>query len=335
MEDIVKPVISVIVPVYNVEPYLRQCIDSVLKQSFSSLELILINDGSTDASGDICEEYARRDTRVQVIHKENGGQSAARNRGLDVAQGAYIFFLDSDDYLAVDALKRLFDACETNQAEIACMGGASFYPDGTQVPFYQLDRIVKMTGLQAFDKMLLRDSLDSNPWGKLYKSEVYEGIRFPEGLIFEDILITYRVLLRAEKVFHIGSEGYYYRLRSDSITGGFFNKKYYANTKQALILYQEIQKNYPELEAHGHLFYLDRIVYNYFKLMQSDNIKEHQEHYHYLKKSLQKDYRLFYQSSFFPFKKKVIMSLIFLRLYRPLRKLKLIMMRIKNKRGVR
>ncbi|MCJ7836927.1 glycosyltransferase [Cuneatibacter sp. NSJ-177] len=322
MEKYEAGMISIIVPVYNVENYLETCIHSIQRQSDVLWELILVDDGSTDQSGAICDLYAEQDNRIFVIHKRNGGSSSARNAGIKQARGEFLLFVDSDDFLIEGILVKLYRASRENNADVVCTGVILYYSEDFQTPVYLLESSIKMTGKDAFSRMLLREDLDSNSWGKLYKRSFFENIQFPENVIFEDILVTYRVLLQCDCVVHLGIPGYFYRIREDSITGSSFSSKYYANTEQAWQLYQIIRKDYPDLEVRGRLFYLDRIVYNLHKLAQSENLNDHRLYYDRLIAEWKKNWRLFFRSSFFTVSTKLWMLLIIFKLYKPMRKVK-------------
>lgn len=228
--------ISVIVPVYNVEPYLRECIDSILAQTYTDFELILVDDGSPDKCGEICDEYAAKDSRIRVIHQENGGLSAARNAGLDIAQGEYVTFVDSDDVVHPNYLSCLHEAILQNNAEIVIGRFLRF----TEVaPAY-----VPMTatlqyarnGREACWELFAEDAVTYTiACGKLYKTELFAGIRYPLGRIHEDEATTYKVLYKAKLVAVLENELYYYRQNPNGIMGTTFSVKRY----QALDAFQE------------------------------------------------------------------------------------------------
>lgn len=194
-----KPLISVIIPVYNVEPYLRQCLDSVVGQTYENLEILIIDDGSTDGCGKICDEYAQRDERIKVFHTENRGLSAARNLGIDEAAGEYLYFLDSDDWIDPDFL---------NQG-LSAIGDADILNIGNGVGPY--------TGIEALAE-LINGRLSGTTWSMLYRKECFSSVRFPEGRIFEDISTSYILLNRAQKIVCAEIQGHHYRHRKGSIS---------------------------------------------------------------------------------------------------------------------
>lgn len=212
-----KPLVSVIVPIYNVEECLEECISSILKQTYKTLEIILIDDGSTDQSGELCEEFSGKDERIIVIHKENGGLSDARNKGISRAGGKYIYFVDSDDILSEDAIEIMVSLCEKNHAEIALTGLKHFKgrfhnkrskKGGTEI----------LSGKEAVIRMLKRDGFCHEAWGKLYLKKFWGQRMFPEGMLYEDYATIYDVVIKAAKVVYYKEPKYYYRVRENSIT---------------------------------------------------------------------------------------------------------------------
>lgn len=183
-----KPLISVIVPVYNVQKYVRKSVESILQQTYKNLEIILVDDGSTDESGKICDTLARSDNRVTVIHKKNGGLSDARNAGLDRATGELIGFVDSDDYIEKNMYEVLEERMRINEADISCCGRYVVQEsDGTKTPYFILDREQILSPCQAIGKLLIWDGCDSAAWDKLYKVKLFKGRRYPFGVLHEDL----------------------------------------------------------------------------------------------------------------------------------------------------
>ncbi|WP_282923875.1 glycosyltransferase family 2 protein, partial [Mediterraneibacter massiliensis] len=190
--------ISVIVPVYKVEPYLHKCVDSILEQSFSDIQVILVDDGSPDSCGDICEEYAQKDTRVQVVHKENGGLSDARNAGIAYTEGNYVIFLDSDDYIERDMLEYLYTNIKTADADMATCGIYEVYKD--RIEAQEETPGFVCTGEEAFRCILQGHTIRGEIWNKLIKKECMEDLRFPKGRLYEDIYYTVDLMQRIKKV---------------------------------------------------------------------------------------------------------------------------------------
>ncbi|MBQ8218051.1 MAG: glycosyltransferase family 2 protein [Oscillospiraceae bacterium] len=208
--------ISVIVPVYNVAPYLPRCIDSILAQSFGDFELLLIDDGSTDASGAICDEYARKDKRIKVFHIENAGVSYARNYGMERARGDYIGFIDSDDYVGTDYLKILFEMMQGENIAIAQIRSVSTSAE-TMKFIASDDRRLVFDAEEEFKDMMLARDFGVSANGKLYRREVFDGHSFPVGKVYED-LDTVPYLIEAGRNYaYSSSVQYYYYQRQDSI----------------------------------------------------------------------------------------------------------------------
>lgn len=216
-----ETLISLVIPVYKVEEYLERCINSVIAQTYQNLEIILVDDGSPDKCPRICDEYAKKDNRIRVIHKNNGGLSDARNAGIDAANGMYIGFVDSDDYIHPEMYERLWKQLNEENADIVICGIERVYHAGYEVQEVAENAIKKYDGLQA-----IRNILDKNlhvvsvvAWGKLYKKSLFEGIRFPKGKIHEDEFTTYQLFYKSNKIVELSGRYYYYFQREDSIMG--------------------------------------------------------------------------------------------------------------------
>lgn len=189
--------ISVIVPVYKVEPYLSRCLDSIINQTYRNLEIILVDDGSPDHCGEICDEYARQDSRIRVIHKSNGGLSDARNHGIDVATGDYIAFVDSDDYVTTDMYEKMLARLEFDNSDMVVCNYYRF-DEGSVPPEYGYinlpDRVLSKD--EAFDFYLQIGGDYVSAWNKLYKRGIFADLRYPTGKIYEDTFVICEVLNR-------------------------------------------------------------------------------------------------------------------------------------------
>lgn len=213
--------ISIIVPVYNVEQYLSRCVNSILSQYYKHIELILVDDGSIDNSGAVCDEYAAKDSRVKVIHKENGGQSSARNVGLDIARGEYIGFVDSDDWIVPDMYSFLYKLITENDADIANIKCIKAYSD--RVNIGDVDDSYQIYENEACLENLLREGTVGvlatyGVYRGLYKKELFNGIRFQKGRINEDIVYSYQLYDRAKKVVVSNKVAYFYFQSKNSTT---------------------------------------------------------------------------------------------------------------------
>lgn len=246
-----SPLISVIVPVYKVEPYLHRCVDSILSQTYTNLEIILVDDGSPDNCPTICDEYAKTDKRVKVIHKENGGLSDARNVGMAAASGEYLMFVDSDDWLENNAVETLSGLSQKYDAQIV-IGGMQRIEDGT-------DRIIKsdadgsskeivMSNIQAMEDFFENGCA---AWARLYRKEIHDKILFPAGEINEDEAIVLKLLERCKSIVRTNQVIYNYRCRPESITTSEFSEKklaWYLHCKDNL---EWVKEHHPELEPYA------------------------------------------------------------------------------------
>ena len=214
-----NPAISVVVPVYNVSAYLEQCVASILKQSFGDFELLLIDDGSTDDSGKLCEKLAAGDARIRCFHKPNGGLSDARNFGIERIRGTFVTFIDSDDWVEPEYLEYLFASFAQNR-EVDISTCVFTYRRGeSSQPWRNFTAEPEiMSGKEALLSMLYDERVNVSAHGKLYRSSLFEGIRYPVGKRYEDVGTTYKLLQKACKVAVGGNPLYDYRMREGSIT---------------------------------------------------------------------------------------------------------------------
>lgn len=218
--------ISIIVPVYNVEQYLEKCIESILNQTLEDIEIILIDDGATDNSSQMCDDYALRDNRIKVIHKTNGGLSDARNAGLEIATGKYIAFLDSDDWVESNTYEYLYSIIQRENADIVQCDYIEAYNEDTKITFNGNIRECVYTGIEALQLLSCEGWVKTVVvWNKLYRKEVFDPIRFPKGKVHEDEFTTYKVLHKANKVINSNLPLIYYRQREGSIMNEEFNEK--------------------------------------------------------------------------------------------------------------
>lgn len=239
------PLISVIVPVYNVEQYLHRCVDSILTQTYPNIEVVLVDDGSPDRCGEICEEYAQKDSRVMVVHRQNGGLSAARNSGLDACHGEYVGFVDSDDYIAPEMYDQLYhDIVRFNTPLAFChtdvlRGGRSdhkFYGKGS-----------KSHPKEYVMRRALEESIWWSAWTKLYHKSLFNGIRYPEGKTNEDLPVTIRIFDRCDHIAVNYHKLYYYCIRENSITTSRLNPRKFDIIDNASDVVAYLRETHPEL----------------------------------------------------------------------------------------
>lgn len=207
--------ISIIVPVYNVVRYLRECIDSIINQTYSNLEIIIVDDGSTDGSGETCDAYEQLDKRIQVVHQKNQGLSSARNTALSLITGDLVGFVDSDDWLEPDYYETLEKHMQKTDADIVISGCYYVYQDSMRKSkIYPQDAPYdRQSGLKALSEHRVKHTV----WDKLYRRDLFTGLKFTEGRVHEDVLITYQLILRAEHIECLDYYGYYQRMRAGSI----------------------------------------------------------------------------------------------------------------------
>lgn len=222
-----NPLISVVVPVYNVEQYIRECVDSIVSQTYYHLEIVLIDDGSLDNCPVICDEYAKKDSRIKVIHQKNGGLANARNVGIENSKGEYITFIDSDDYIASNYIEILLRGIIENNADVSIASFQSFEKNNTAVIEDCSCQFATISKKRCFE---IYTSISTNPfvsaWNKLYKRNLFSNIRFPKGKLYEDAFTTYKIFDAAQKIVFTSSVLYFYRLNPDSIMGQSFRKKH-------------------------------------------------------------------------------------------------------------
>lgn len=254
--------ISVIVPVYMVEKYLSFCIDSILGQSYKNFELILINDGSTDTSPEICQEYANKYKNISIINQENSGLSAARNVGIDNAKGKYIMFIDSDDYIHEKLLEILYGyICKYHVAISMCSYlKVNDEIDRRKIPLMAEDTIVNIIDDQGAMHMLLENQTTCVAWGKLYELELFNNLRFPAGKIMEDMFITPKIFKKAKIVAVSNEKLYFYNQEGISITKSDFNLKK-LNMIEATFFWKEFTKEfYPLLAKKAKIHYFTSVI---------------------------------------------------------------------------
>ena len=221
MDDLV----SVVIPIYNVEKYLDNCVASVCNQTYQNLDIILVDDGSPDHCPEMCEEYARNDTRIRVVHKQNGGLSDARNCGIKAAKGKYITCIDSDDYVSKDFVEYLYRLLKGANADISICDFVKTKSLNENRIFTSEEKI-ELSPDQAIQEMLYAKTFTTSAWGKLYRAELFHGITYPLGKYSEDMYTTYKLLEKANKVVYGNQVCYYYVHRSNSILTGSFSSKH-------------------------------------------------------------------------------------------------------------
>lgn len=216
--------VSIIVPIYNVESYLKKCVCSIVEQTYTNLEIILVDDGSTDNSGIIADQISKKDCRIKVYHKKNGGLSDARNFGMKQAHGDFIEFVDSDDYVSPEIIQHQLFLIKKYDAEIAIIDPIHIF-ENDKKKFVKSSKIIEYDTQDAIVEMLYQRSFLVSAWGKLFRNSLFYQIEFPKGKLFEDSAIMYKVFENAKKIIYSNAKYYAYVHRKNSITTQSFSKK--------------------------------------------------------------------------------------------------------------
>lgn len=238
-----KPLISVIVPVYNVEQYLRKCLDSVISQTYTNLEIILVDDGSTDLGGRICDEYACQDNRITVIHKVNGGLGFARNSGLEICTGEYVMFVDSDDWLAAEAVQVLYDRIVADGSELAIGKHIEIYEDGSASEVWKIKESKLLKSTDVLSQLYPKNILPVAAWGKLYKRAIFDNIRYTSVCIAEDLFLFPYIIEQCDKISISTEVVYYYYQRPNSLIRQKSEKAKFDHAQVTLHIAQYLYEN--------------------------------------------------------------------------------------------
>lgn len=276
--------ISVIVPVYNVQRFLSDCIESIIKQTYEKLEIMLVDDGSTDDSGKICDNYAQKDTRIKVIHKENGGLSDARNVALDICEGEYITFVDSDDVITVDMVEYLWKLQQNTDADIVTCQTQLISEDGQVIPKNQQYSTRIITGNEnCMLNFLTARDMDTAACMKLFKKDLFKEIRFPFGKYSEDLFTVYK-LVALSNIVVVGEEKkYVYRIRNASIMHQEFSKKHLDVVEGAILRAEFVAKEYPQLLTYANAGIINAVNVCTLKIIEcNQRVSELKDTIHYL-----------------------------------------------------
>lgn len=265
--------VSIIVPVYNVEKYLNKCVDSILGQTFEDFELILVNDGSVDRSPSICRDYADKDGRVRYISQENMGPGRARNVGIEAAGGAYILFVDSDDYIAENMLEILYGNITTSGADMATCGLYNVYQQRC-IPQYEGIEQFACDGGEAFGLLLTGEKIPGSSCNKLIKAEILKDIGYPEGIVYEDVGFHTELMQKVQSVYVDTTPLYYYVHRENSIT----TRKFDSDAMMFIYAYEDtlrvVEKKYPAILTEARF----KLIWAYFaildRMLQEDGYRE-------------------------------------------------------------
>ena len=214
-----EDLISIVIPVYKVEKYLEKCIESIINQTYKNLEIIIVDDGSPDNCPQMCDEFAKSDKRIKVIHKENGGLSDARNAGIDIATGKYITFIDSDDYVSDDYVEYMYRLIKKHNTKIATCETQVVHIESDEENQEQfIENIEVLTARDLFYKILFAQKSDVSAYSKLYETALFRDIRYPKGVVYEDTATTYKLIEKCDKIATGNKKCYFYFSRPNSIS---------------------------------------------------------------------------------------------------------------------
>lgn len=245
--DIENPLVSIILPIYNIENYLPKCMVSIFAQTYKVLEIIMVDDGSEDNCGKLCDKYAMQDDRIVVYHKENGGLSDARNYGIKRARGEYITCIDPDDYVDHDYVEYLLKILKKHKTKMSICQHRIHYDNGSiKEKGSAGDEAVNTE--RCLERMLYHDVIDTSAWAKLYHRSLFESVSYPKGKIFEDIATTYKLMLQCNHIA-IGYESKYnYIFHNNSIVNGIFKPSKFDLIEMTDKMAEDVIKVYPRLE---------------------------------------------------------------------------------------
>lgn len=304
------PTVSIIVPVFNTEKYLTKCLESLIFQTFTDIEIILINDGSTDGSKKICEKFASKDERIILINKENEGVSSARNLGIECSKGQYISFVDSDDYIASDMIEFLVKNIERTNADISTCGHYDCYISNNSVKkchFKNSNESGILNSRQALQESLIGGKISLLPYDKLYKRELFDNIRFPVGVIYEDSAVIPNIMTKISKVCYSFNPKYYYVRRINSITNSKFSYRNFDIIKVNKQNFEMVKEHHEYALKHAefrllwsYLCVIDGIICSDFVYPEINNII----------KIIKKNKMNILKNNFFTLKRKLLVLLL-------------------------
>lgn len=281
--------ISIIIPVYQVERYLDRCLQSVISQTYKDLEIILIDDGSTDNSGLMCDKYSEMDRRIKVIHQNNQGLAAVRNMGIKNCTGEFITFIDSDDYVDLNYCGELFQMIQESGADLSICDCDMVYEYDQRSKNINKNSISRSTFTteQALKELFYQRSFDTSVCGKLYRKELFSNTRFPDGKLYEDLATVYRLFYGCKKIAYTSHTKYYYLQRTDSIVGSSFNENKMDSIEFVEEMCDSVKQNYPAcytaslcrlVSANFNIYFKipgDKDEFEYCRSQIETNIRKH------------------------------------------------------------
>lgn len=261
--------ISIIVPVYNVEQYLEKCVDSIINQTYKNLEIILVDDGATDSSGKLCDELAKIDNRIKVYHKENGGLSDARNYGVEKSTGEYIGFVDSDDHIDAEMYEKLYEAIKKENVDVVECNLKIIYPDREEL-FTEQNYYNVCTKQEYLEEYLKIEKIFGSACVRLIKSDVVKKLKFPVGKLYEDTYYAYDLIEKVDSYVIMNNPYYNYLMRGNSITNTKFNPRIFDLIEIVEKFHKTTYENYPGLKEAADC----RKMYAYFSVLNSILLEE-------------------------------------------------------------
>lgn len=252
--------VSIIIPVYKVEKYLRKCLDSVIAQTYKNIEVILVEDGSPDNCGSICDEYAQKNPYIRVIHQENQGQAAARNNAVKLVTGEFVLFIDSDDFVEADCVEYLVTLQQKYNADVTIGGFKYLYEGNTVKPRNAKEQVIVMNAEEALIRINYGVGFGATPWAKLYKRELIRAYPFPVGQIYEDLATIYKILGDAETIVYGNRRIYYWLQREGSTMHLNFDERQMAGIEAAKNQLTYMKRKYPNVIQAAKVRYVGKIV---------------------------------------------------------------------------
>lgn len=316
--------ISVIVPVYNVEEYLNRCVDSILAQTYQNLEIILVDDGTKDNCDKICDDYAAKDPRIKVIHKENGGLSSARNAGIDIARGEYLGFVDSDDWIEPEMYEHMLKTARKYDVKLVCAGRYDFSSRRNEKTVGLCpEREEVITGMELLGRVFTWNRCDSAAWDKLYHRSLFAEIRYPLGQISEDVAMFYKLAELVDRAAMCDKPFYNYYHRPGSITTAKLSEKTFHFPRHTAVIYDYIRENHPELINEARYLRVRGIVtaMQAIDLAGEDAWKTYEDIYRENRKEMKTHVGFILKSPLFTAKERRTCLVLATGLYRHMRKL--------------
>lgn len=318
--DKIFPKISIIIPVYNVEEYLCKCIDSVLSQTYTNLEVILVNDGSKDNCALICDSYVGKDDRIKVIHQDNQGVSAARNRGIDIASGEYIGFVDSDDYIELDMYEILYNLLQKTNSDISCISTVNYGKLSNQLPYVDDTTVHIYNSEQAIRNMLYDNTTTcGHLFNKLFKTSLFTNLRLDTSIkIREDALIMWELFHRSSKIAFQNLHKYHYLYHAKSAVHSF-SPSFFTSREACLRILDKTKINYQNIVSYSQYYLIGADIQIIVRMIEANCLDK--KEYSILKREIK--HNLTKQvKSLFPPRKKYSMFLILINtnLYKIIKK---------------